>query len=70
MLRSLRLNNEQAISKLESLLRSEKERIYSKMPEPMNIDDFNEIIDKAEEDSKEGRITNAHELKKNVQSWS
>ncbi len=66
----LRLNNEQVIDKLESLLKSEKKRIYSEIPEPMGIDDLNAIVDKAEEDSKEGRITNAHDLKKDIQSWS
>ena len=66
----LRLNNEQAIDKLESLLKSEKKRIYSQLPESMSLDTFNELIDYAEKDSAEGRITDAHDLKKDVQSWS
>jgi hypothetical protein len=66
----LRLNNEQAIDKLESLLKSEKKRIYSQSPNPMSLDDFNKMIDNAENDSMEGRITDAHDLKKDIQSWS
>ena len=66
----LRINNEQVIDKLESLLKSEKERIYSEMPEPMSIEDLNSIIDKAESDAKQARTTSAHDLKKDIQSWS
>ena len=66
----LRLNNEQAIDKLESLLKSEKKRLFSQIPEPMSLDDFNKTIDNAENDSMEGRIVDAHDLKKDVQSWS
>lgn len=66
----LRLNNEQAINKLESLLKSEKKRIYSKELEPLSHDDFNEMIDNAEEDSKKGRIVEANDLKKDIKSWS
>jgi len=66
----LRLNNEQAIDKLESLLKSEKKRIYSQSPDPMSLDDFNKMIDNAENDSIEGRITDALDLKRDIQSWS
>ena len=66
----LRLNNEQAIDKLETLLKSEKKRLYSQAPEPMSLDDLNKTIDNAESDSEEGRITDAKDLKKDIQSWS
>ena len=36
----------------------------------MSLDDFNKTIDNAENDSMEGRIVDAHDLKKDVQSWS
>ena len=66
----LRLNNEQTINKLELLLKSEKKRMYSREPEPMSLDEFNRIIDNAENDSNEGRIVDSRDLKKDVQSWS
>ena len=63
----LRLNNEQVIDKLESLLKSEKKRIYSQEQKPMDLDDLNKMIDNAENDSKEGRIIDANDLKRDVQ---
>ena len=66
----LKINNEQVIDKLESLLKSEKKKIYDQDLEPMSMNDFNEMIDNAENDSIEGRMMDAHNLKKDVQSWS
>ncbi len=65
----LRLDNEQAIDKLDSLLKSEKKRIYSQELEPMSSEEFNKIIDNAESDSENGRIVDARNLKNDVQSW-
>ncbi len=65
----LRLDNEQAIDKLDSLLKSEKKRIYSQELEPMSSEEFNKIIDTAESDSENGRIVDARNLKNDVQSW-
>lgn len=65
----LRLNNQKSIEKLESVLRAEKKKIYSKIPEPMSIEEFNQMIEKAEKDVEEGRVVEARELKKEVQKW-
>jgi hypothetical protein len=66
----LRLNNEQAIEKLETLLKAEKQRIYSTEPEPMSSKELDKIIDNAEKDAKAGRIVNVRDLKRDIQSWS
>jgi hypothetical protein len=66
----LKLNNEQAIDKLESLLKSEKKRIFAQEKEPMNLDEFNKTIDDAEKDSKEGRLIDVDDLKRDIQTWS
>jgi hypothetical protein len=65
----LRLNNETAVGKLETVLKTEKKKIYSKEPEPMTLKEFNAMIDKAEDDSKNKRYKNVHDLKKEVKTW-
>ena len=66
----LRLKNEKIINKLENILKSEKKRKYEKELVPMTEDEFNKIIDQAENDSNAGRLTNARELKKEIDSWT
>ena len=66
----LRLNNEKLISKLENLLKSEKAKSYERQISPLSEEELNRIIDEAEKDSKEGRLTSAVELKKEIDSWN
>ena len=65
----LRLSNEEVIGKLEKLLQQEKKKKYKLDLKPMTVNDFNEMIDKAEEDVKQGRVMEAKELKKAVKKW-
>ena len=66
----LRLNNEQVVDKLEALLRKEKTKLYSNDLKPYSVEEFNAMIDRAEEDSKNNRLINARQLKKEITSWS
>jgi hypothetical protein len=66
----LRFNNEQIIEKFEKLLKSEKRKIYSDDLKPLTFDEFNELIDNAEDDSNNNRLTDVHQLKKEISSWS
>lgn len=66
----LRLKNEALITKFEKILRSEKRRDYEKSLEPISIDEFNRIIDSAEDDSKNGRVTTSVDLKREIDSWT
>ena len=66
----LRLKNEKLISKLENLLKSEKAKSYQEQISPLSEEELNRIIDEAEKDSKEGRLTSAVELKKEIDTWS
>ena len=66
----LRLSDEQIINKLERMLKSEKTKLYDINPEPLSMDEFNRMIDKAEDDSKNNRVKSVHELKKDVASWT
>jgi hypothetical protein len=66
----LRLKNEKLIAKLENILKSEKVKSYEEHISPMSEDELNRIIDEAEKDSREGKLTSAVELRKEIDSWS
>ena len=66
----LKVDNEDIIKKLESILKIERFRILEKdLGQPMTTKAFNEMIDRSEEDVKEGKVLSSKELKKKVQSW-
>ena len=60
---------------LKSLEESKKgklksnEEVFAKI-NPLSIEQLNKMIDSAEDDSKNNRIKNAHDLKKDLESWS
>ncbi len=66
----LRLKNEALIEKFENILRSERQKSYEESLYPMSTDEFNEMIDSAEEDSKNGRLISSSDLKKEMDSWT
>lgn len=66
----LKLQSEEVISQLEKILRKEKKSSEQGDFEPMTIEVFNERIDKSMEDSKSGRLTEATELKAEIEKWS
>jgi len=65
----LRLQNEEIISGLESLLRKKKSELFEKKLIPMTLDQFNREIDQSLKDSEEGRITTANKLKEKTRKW-
>ena len=65
----LRIKNKQLIENLEKFLHVERKRLFEENIKPMSMDKFNEMIDKSEEDSKNGRLTSAKDLKKDIDSW-
>ncbi|MDQ3020240.1 MAG: hypothetical protein M3R36_06690 [Bacteroidota bacterium] len=65
----LRINNEQVVNKLEHLLEEEKSKLYSSDIEPLTMEEFNKMIDKAEYDSKINKVKSAYELKKEITTW-
>jgi len=66
----LRLKNEQIINRLVGLLREEKKRLYESELKPMTQEDFNEMIDQAEADAKQGRLTEVSSLRKDIDNWT
>ena len=65
----LRVNSEEVINKLDNLLHNEKRRIYEQDLKPMSIDSFNATIDQSEDDTKNGRVVDAQQLRKDIEEW-
>ena len=66
----LKLQSEEAISKLEKLLLKEKNQSGNRKIEPMSVAELNRRIDKSMEDSKNGRLTEANDLLAEIDEWS
>lgn len=66
----LRLKDENLIDKLSDLLRIEKKKKIEKELKPFSQKEFNDLIDSAESDSENGRLTSAGELKNEIDSWN
>ena len=65
----LRLQNEEIISVLEIILRKKKLDLYELNQKPMSTEQFNNEIDQALEDSKNGKLTKAADLKEKIKKW-
>ena len=66
----LRLKDENLINKLNKLLRSERKKKFERDIKPLSNKGFNDLIDNAESDSENGRLTSAQELKNEIDSWN
>jgi len=65
----LRVKNENIIDKLEKILHQERKKVIEKELRPMTIEEFNSLIDKAENDSENDRMYNAGEIIKDIDTW-
>jgi len=65
----LRVKSIEVIEKLEKTLFQEKEKMLTKELNPMSLEEFNSIIDSAEEDSANNRLYNAGEILNDIDSW-
>lgn len=65
----LKLQSEEAISRLEKLLKIEKTYIGGTL-KPMTVKQFHERIDKSMEDSKNGRLTEVNQLLSEIEKWT
>jgi len=66
----LKIQSEEMISKLEIILRKEYKILDKKEFKPMTIDEFNMRIDKSMEDSENGRLIDASDLKAKIEKWN
>ncbi|MBP9152720.1 MAG: hypothetical protein KBF73_10590 [Flavobacteriales bacterium] len=65
----LKIQSEEVVLRLEKLLRKERASISQDEFEPMTIEEFNDRIDRSMEDSKNGRIIKASDLKAKIDKW-
>jgi hypothetical protein len=66
----LDLDNKETISKVENLLNEERIRIYEEsILKKMTHKELGTMLDKAEDDFKNGRIISTEELLKKVENW-
>lgn len=65
----LKLQSEEVISRLEKILWNETLTSTEKEVEPMTVQEFNDRIDKSMEDSKNGRLIKASDLKAKIEKW-
>ena len=63
------VSDEEVIAKLEQVLRDERKKKLAKELIPMSLEEFYGLIDKAEDDIKAGRVSEARELLKKVDKW-
>jgi len=66
----LKVQSEEVISLLESILRKGKNNSEQDGLKPMTIEEFNLRIDKSMEDSKNGKLIEASKLKAKIEKWS
>ncbi len=66
----LKIQSEEVVLSLEKLLRKKMKSEHNDEFEPMTMDEFNDRIDKSMEDSKNGRLIKASDLKAKIDKWS
>jgi hypothetical protein len=65
----LRVADDELVTKLERLLRTERKKKLKVELSPMTMKEFNEIIDKSEDDFKNERVTEARNLLNQIDTW-
>ena len=65
----LRVADEELVTKLEKVLRIERKKKLEEELSPMTMKEFNEIIDKSEDDFKNERVTEARNLLNQIDKW-
>ena len=66
----LRIQNEAVIRRFEDMLRQEQLKLAeADLSYPMSLEEINTVIDQAEKDDRNGRLTNANDLKKEIDNW-
>ena len=66
----LKLQSEEVVLRLEKLLRQETTSAMENEFKPMTMEEFNDRIDKSMDDSKNGRLIKATDLKAKIDKWN
>lgn len=65
----LRINSEEIINKLDMFMHDERKKIHEQELKPMSLDQFNEMIDRSEDDFVNDRVIEAKDLKEEIVKW-
>ena len=65
----LRVADDELVTKLENLLRIERTKKLNEEIQPMSLNEFHEIIEKSEDDIKNGRIIESRNLLTQIDKW-
>lgn len=65
----LKIKSEDVITRLEKILKKENSNSEKEEFQPMTIKEFNLRIDQSMEDSANGKLTSAEELKSKMDTW-
>ena len=66
----LKIQSEDVISRLENILKKENKRSGHEDFKPMTIEEFNSRSAQSMQDSKNGRLIEASELKDKIDKWN
>ncbi|WP_445734380.1 hypothetical protein [Mariniflexile sp.] len=66
----LKVQSEELISRLETMLRKENNSTNLNEFDEMTMEEFNNRIDKSMEDSKNGKLISASDLKAKIDKWN
>lgn len=66
----LKLQSEEVISHLEKILSKETKTLTNEEFEPFTIEEFNVRIDQSMDDSKNGKLIKASDLKAKIDKWA
>ena len=65
----LKVQNEEVVSWLEKILQTENRRLDQTNFEPMSVEEFNSRIDRSIDDSENGKLIKAADLKAKMEKW-
>jgi hypothetical protein len=66
----LKIQNEKIINKIEALIKKERfKALEGELDTPFSENEFNEMIDRSENDAIQGKLHTSKELKKQIHSW-
>jgi hypothetical protein len=65
----LRVADDDIVTKLEKLLQFERQKKLTEDLNAMTMNEFKEIVEKSEEDFKNGRVTEARNLIGQIETW-
>ncbi len=65
----LSIQSEEVISRLEKYLKKEKTAMEEKAFKPMTIEELNRRIDRSEQDSINGRLTEMNDFLAEIEKW-